>query len=142
MSSISSANAVLMLSVPLVFTTPVQLQQFAVDDIFDIDAIEAAETMMGVDGFLTGGYVNVPIKMNLSFMADSPSPPIFDVWYLAQKGVDAFPANAVITLRSLATKWTFTRGFLTSYKPVPDAKKLLQPRKFGLTWQSAVPSPT
>jgi hypothetical protein len=143
MGSITSANAILMLTVPGVFATPQQLQQFGVDDIADIDEIEASETAMGVDGFLTGGYINVPVMVGFTFMADSPSPPLFDQWYAAQKGqLDTFPSNLTMVLKSIGTKWTFTRGFLRRYKPAPDAKKVLQARKFNIIFQSSSPSPT
>jgi hypothetical protein len=143
MTSITSANAVVTLTVPGLFNQPLQLQQFAADDIFGTDAIEIAETSMGVDGYLTGGFVNVPTKQTYSLQADSPSNFIFDQWALQQKAVrDTFVANGLIVLTSLGMKYTMTRGFLTQYQSVPDAKKLLQPRKYVITWQSGVPAPT
>ena len=53
--TITGASAVIMLSVPGLFSTPQQLQGFATDDIFDTAAIASAETLMGVDGNLSGG---------------------------------------------------------------------------------------
>ena len=35
--------------------------------------------------------------------------------------------------------YTMTKGFLTNYKPIPDIKKLLQPQRFRITWQSVSP---
>ena len=55
MPSITSANAILTLAIPLLFPTPVQLQGFAADDVYDIPRIKSVETLMGVDGVLSGG---------------------------------------------------------------------------------------
>lgn len=141
--SISSANATIYITIPLLFPTPQQLQQFAADDIFGTEAIEAAESSMGVDGVLTAGFVNVPTKQTYAFQADSPSLFVFDQWFQQQKAAqDVFPCSGTILLTSVGTKWAMVRGFLTSYQPLPDAKKKLEPRKMTITWQSALPAPS
>lgn len=140
--SITSANAVFLISVPLILPTSQQLQDWAVDDIYDVDDVDATDTAMSVDGFLTGGMIFAPKPMNVALMADSPSIAFFDAWYAAQyAATDAFPAQGVITLTSVGRAFTLTTGFLSRYKPMPDAKKTLQPRKFRITWQNIVPSP-
>jgi hypothetical protein len=139
--SITAANAILMLSIPGLVPVPQQIQGFAADDVYDVDAIESAEVSMGVDGVMTAGFVYVPVKQNFTLQADSESVGIFDLWWATQQqAADVFYANGGIVLPSLGTKWTQTRGALTSWKPVPDAKKLLQPRKFTVTWQSIIPA--
>jgi hypothetical protein len=121
---------------------PLQLQGFAADDVYDTDPIESAEFLMGVDGKLSAGWVAVAVKQNYKLQADSPSiPNIFDVWFNAQQAVrDLFPANGVILLTAIGKKFTMTRGFLNGYKPLPDAKKLLQPQTFSITWESVQPA--
>jgi hypothetical protein len=142
MTSITSANAVFMLSISTIFPSPQQLQGWASDDAFTTAVMKIAETMMGVDGLLSGGYVNVPVEQEVALQADSPSNAIFDQWRAAQLQVqDVYTATATIQLPGLGLKWAMTKGFLTGYPPLPDVKKLLQPKKFGLTWQSVVPAP-
>lgn len=142
MASITGANSVIMISIPLLFPIPQQLQGFAVDDVFDTDALESAETQMGVDGNLSAGFVYVPVKQNYSLQADSPSNFIFDTWWATQQQArDLFQANGVVLLTAVGSKWTMRKGFLTTYMPIPAVKKLLQPRKHTITWQSVVPSP-
>ena len=51
-------------------------------------------------------------------------------------------ANGLLLLKSLGTKWNWTNGFLVEWKPAPDIKKLLQPRKFAVEWESIVPQPS
>jgi hypothetical protein len=140
---ITSANAVIMLSSPLIFPAPFQLQKFAVDDIYGTNPLSAGEAMMGVDGHLTAGFINVPTEQNYSLMADSESNFFFDQIYLKERNNKTkYVINGVVLLTSVGTKWTMTRGFLTLYQPIPDAKKVLQPRKHTITWESAVPSPS
>lgn len=143
MPSITAANAIITLTIPGVFSTPQQLQNFSVDDIADVDTLVVAETMMSVDGVLTGGYVFNKVKYVYTLQADSPSVFVFDQWKLAQdSSEDTLPANGLMILKSLGTKWKWTRGFLTEWSPAPNVKKLLQPRKFSVEWQSVVPQPT
>lgn len=143
MTSLTAANAIITLTIPGVFSTPQQLQQFSVDDVADVDTLVVAETLMGVDGALSGGYVFNKVKYTYSLQADSPSVFVFDQWKLANDSqLDTFVANGLLTLKSLGTKWTWTRGFLTEWSPAPNVKKILQPRRFAIEWQSVFPQPS
>ncbi len=140
--SLTSANSILMLGVVGLFDTPVQIQGFAAEDIFDADAIDAAEFQMGVDGKLSGGWIPNPVNLGITVQADSDSVDFFERWYSAQQSVrELYWATGSIYLRAVGKKFTLTRGGLKNYKPLPDGKKILQPRKFTLTWQSVTPSP-
>lgn len=140
--SITSANAVYTLTVPGIFQIPQQLHEFATDDIFGTESLKSVDTMMGVDGNLTGGFVFVEVKQTVMLMADSKSGDIFDQWWqFAQTLVEAYPAYGAITLPSLGKQYVMQKGFLTGYKPIPDAKKTLQPRTFELTWQRIIANP-
>ena len=142
MPSITSANTILTLAIPLLFPTPVQLQGFATDDVYDIPRIKSVETLMGVDGVLSGGFIYVEILQDIMLQADSPSNSLFDTWWTQmQAAVDVYPANGSIVLPGIATKFTMVNGYLTGYTPAPAAKKVLQPRRFEISWNSIVPSP-
>lgn len=141
--NITAANAVFQLFIPDVFPSPQQLQGFSADDIFDTESQEAVQTQMGVDGLLSAGFVFVETKQSITLQADSPSGSIFDQWRAAEKAaLTAFAASATISLPSLGRKWTMTRGFLTAYKPIPGAGKILKPRTFGITWNKDGGAPT
>jgi hypothetical protein len=143
MPSLTAANAVITLTIPGVFNRPQQLQQFAVDDVADVDTLTVAETAMGVDGFLSGGYVFNAVKYVYTLQANSPSCFVFDQWKAAQDAEqDTFEANGLLVLKSLGTKWNWRKGFLTEWKPAPDIKKTLKERKFGVTWERVAPQPT
>lgn len=141
--NITAANATILLSVPLLFPAPYQLQQFAADDIFGTEPIQIGEEMMGVDGNLTSGHINSPTKQKYSLMADSPSNFFFDQIALRERADKTrYEINGVVLLTSVGTKWTMTRGFLSIWQPLPDAKKVLQQRVHTITWQSSLPSPS
>lgn len=142
MASITGANATFLLAISQLFPIPLQLQGFAADDVFSTDPLDSTEVLMGVDGKLSAGFVYVPVKQHIALQADSPSSVIFDGWYLAQQTAqDVYFASGIVQLRSIGTSWVLNNGVLTTYPPLPDVKKLLQPRKFGITWESVSPAP-
>lgn len=139
--SLTAANAVIMLTVTPIFNAPQQLRQFAADDVFSTPAIQRAEIAMGVDGNLSAGFVFVAIPQSYVLQANSPSNSIFDNWDAAnQSAQDVYRADGVITLISVGKKWNMANGVLTEYSPAPDAKRILQPRRYTITWESMVSS--
>lgn len=142
MGDITAANSVLMLSIATLFPTPQQLQGFAADDIFDVPAVQSVETLMGVDGVLSAGFVYREIEWMIRLQADSPSNRLFDIWYTQQIAtLTTYSASAQIRLPAISSKFDFTLGFLTSYKPAPAARRILQPREYRITWQKIAPAP-
>ena len=143
MASITSANAVIILTSPLLFPAPVPIQGFAADDIFSVQPLKSAEVLMGVDGILSAGFVFVPIEWDISLQADSASNTFFDTIYSAQQTAqDVYRIGGTVVLPGIATGYTLTNGVMTSYPPMPDAAKTLKMRKFGITWEKILPSPS
>lgn len=142
MPSITGATAAYQLSIENLYNSPQLLQGFAADDVFSTPAIKSIETLMGVDGKMSAGFVFVEIPQSISIQADSPSGRLFDDWWTAQQSQqDVYFANATVFLTALGQKWQMTRGVLSSYAPIPDVKKLIQPRKFEITWNNMSPAP-
>ena len=142
MATITSANAVLTLQQATLFPAPVQMQQFAVDDVFDTENVRSVETLMGVDGVLSFGFVFVAIVQNIALQANSPSNSFFDVLYTQQvAALDVYPLNGTIILPAIATKFTLSNGVMSGYKPTPDGKRTLTPRRFQITWNKIAPAP-
>jgi hypothetical protein len=140
--SITSANAVLMLSVATVFPTPQQIIDFSVDDAFEIDPIEPSEVRMGVDGYLTAGFVYVPVPLRVTLMADSPSITFFDQWYASQKAQqDVYVCNGIIRMLSVSRSYNLDTGYLTSYSPITNAKRVLDPVRYQITFRSITGAP-
>lgn len=141
MGSITSANAVYMLAIPPLFAVPIQLQQFAADNIFSTDPVQVAEIQMGVDGVMSAGFVFNPKVQNISLMGDSPSNQIFDTWQTSQELIkDTYRANGIVLLPAINKKWTMTNGVLTTFPPIPDAARVIQARRFTITWEKVQPA--
>lgn len=142
MASITSSNSVYLLSIAGLYVVPQQLQGFAADDIFDTEAIDTAEVMMGADGILSAGFVFVPIKQSVTLQADSASNTLFEAWYSAEQVArEKFFANGIVQLPGIKRSYVLSNGVLTSYAPISDAKRTMQPRKFGITWESIKGAP-
>jgi hypothetical protein len=141
MGVITSADAVLTLTQALLYPTPQQIQGFAADDVFDIPAIQSIESTMGVDGVLSAGFIFVEIPWDITLQADSASNAIFDrIWSQQQATKSTYQLNGFLKLPSTATKITLNVGFLKSYK-APSAKKVLQPRRYQLIFQTMAVAP-
>lgn len=137
MASITSSNSIYTLSVTDLFTSPIQLQGFSAEDIFTTQPLASVETLMGIDGVLSGGFVFVPVVQSISLQADSASNDVFDQWYQAQQlAKDVYTAEGIIILTSIGKKWNLSNGYLSSYPPMPDAAKTLRPRRYAITWNS------
>jgi len=140
--SLTAANAILLIGVVGLYDSPQQIQGFSTDDAFDVDAIEGAETMMGVDGRMSAGFVPRERKMSIVLQADSLSNDFFDNWARAQEvGRSLYWANGSIAIPANRKKYTLTNGILSSYKPLPGVKKVLQPRTHVITWEASSPAP-
>lgn len=142
MADITSANSVFVLAVPLLEFGPLQIQGYAADDIFTAEEVEPIETMMGLDGNLSGGYMPTKKPFEFTLMADSPSNAVFDYIQAQQDALfQALQIQGSLTLPSVGSFYSLNNGFLTRYKPMPDGRKVLQPRRFRFTWESVPSSP-
>lgn len=141
MGSITSVNAVVMLAITGLYNSPQQLQGFSADDIFDTENVAITQAIMGVDGKQSAGLVLNPTIQNIVLQADSASNLIFDTWVNSMKiAQDVYWAQATVLLTSIGTKYTMTNGTLTMYPPTSRVAKVLQPRRFTISWESVVPA--
>lgn len=142
MFSLTSANAIFMLSIPPLYPTPIQIQGFAADNVFGTSPVPSAEISMGVDGKMSAGFVFAPIPMQVNLQADSASNQVFDDWYDAQQTIlDGYYAAALMSLPAIGKKWAMTRGVLGEFPRFPPVGRILQPRQFTITWERVSPAP-
>lgn len=145
MSTITSANSKLTFTVRSpagIVVGPFTVQGYASDDAFATDAVERAIAMMGVDGFMSAGYVPSMTPQTIHLQADSPSIDLFEAWDGAQSVLrDVLFADGVLALPGLQKAYGLVKGVLTRVTPIPQAKKVLQPVTYEITWQSVIPSP-
>jgi hypothetical protein len=136
-TTITSANSVFSLIVAGLFPVPVQLQGYASDKAFAMEALTLAEVQMGVDGRMTAGYTPQPSVQMITLQADSPSKAFFQAILAATKTArEIFYISGSISLPSTGESYALTRGILTKAKQVPDAQKVLQPMDYEITWES------
>ena len=142
MASITSANTIFTLAISGLYTIPQQLQGFSADDIFDTEQIAPSEIIIGVDGVLSAGFTPQLIKQSIMLQADSPSNTLFEAWWTAMaQAQDVLFATGIVHFPSINRSYTLVKGALSGHAPMPDAKKVLQPRKYGITWQAIVGTP-
>ncbi len=142
-NSLTSANVVLMLSVAGLYDSPQQIQGFDVDEATDIDPITVAETKMGVDGVFSAGRIYAEVPQNIMLQADSASVDFFDNWRDAQESSgDIYWGSGTLVLPSVSKIYTLSQGVLKTYAPIPNVRKILQPRKFMITWGRVTGAPT
>ncbi len=140
MADITAASAVVALTLLPIFATPQILQGFSADDVYDFDEVDPVETMMGVDGNLSGGFVYRSLTQRFVLMADSPSIAFFDTWYMQQvAGRTTYTANAITKIPAVGKKYVQTNGYLRGWKPI-GAKKVLQPVPFRIEWNLVAPA--
>lgn len=140
--TLTSANSSLMVQISGLYPIPQKIEGFATDDAFSSEDVTTAETQMGVDGKLSSGYTPYPVPFKLVLQADSPSMSIFDNLIAAQDAVnEVMRVDATILLQGNGDKYALTKGTLTKFTPMPDNKKILQPRTFEITFESRTKSP-
>lgn len=140
--TITAANSVLYISVAGLYPVPQRIQGFSADDITDTDNVEPTETSMGVDGRLSFGWAAVAVPQNITLQADSLSNDMFETWWAQeQQQREKFVATGLVSLPSIGKKYTFTRGVLRGYMPLPSIKRSLQARRYSLTWERVTPAP-
>jgi hypothetical protein len=142
MATLTAANSIILIGVENLFPIPQQMQGFAADDVMDLDGVEPAEVSMGVDGFMSAGWVPVPRRQMITLQADSASNAFFDAWAAGQEAArELYIANGIIRLPSIGMSFALVRGVLTTYKPAPPVRRILQPRQHGITWGSVTAAP-
>ncbi|MGJ0580563.1 phage tail fiber protein, partial [Xenorhabdus bovienii] len=112
-NTITAADAIITLSVTNLYSSGVQLQGFAADNIYGTEALELAETVRGADGKLSAGFIYGNISQTLYIMPDSDSRDIFDTWATTSRASAAvFRCNATVILPALKRKYSCVNGVL------------------------------
>jgi hypothetical protein len=140
--TITAVNAKYSLAVPPVFAVPQTLQGYSADTMFTTEALENVELVQGVDGELSGGFVYNPVPQTIEIMPDSDSLDLFEQWYNYQLAThETAIASGAIVIPSIGKSYTMQKGFLSSYMPIVDAKKVLQAVRIRITWKRIIVAP-
>lgn len=140
-STITSANSVVSITVPGLYSAPVLLFGYAADRAWEAPNIAVTETVIGVDGRKTAGIIFNPVKQTFSFQADSPSVQLFESIYAAQLAArDIYYINGTIILPATGEAYICNQGTLEDYNPIAGAGRVLQTRTFAISWRNIQPS--
>lgn len=135
LKSITSANSEYLLLCPAVFAVGQALEQFDSDNAFDTEEVTPVDVKKGVDGFMASGWIPHLTKQTIHFMADSDSIETIDqIFYAQEQQREIIQLNASIWLPGPGTVYTCRNGRLTKWKPLPDAKKMLEAQTCEITW--------
>lgn len=142
MSTITSANSILMLGVERLFNVPVQIEGFSTEDAFTLADTDMAETMMGVDGKMSAGWIPVIKSLDITLQADSASNAFFEALIAAEAVArEKYKLNGTILISATGRLYVLTTGYIKTGSVMPGAKKVLQPRKFTLEFQDISVAP-
>jgi hypothetical protein len=135
--SITSLDAVIILTIPGVYPSGFQLQGWKTDDIFDVASYKPNITRMGVDGILSAGKQFAPRVTKIHLEASSESQQVFDDWINAENTppIDTIPASMTVMFPANGQEYSCYQGILTDYKDAPDGKKVLDPLTYEITWE-------
>lgn len=140
--SITSADSVFSISSADFALAATILEGYAADASFAMENADTAETMLGVDGKLSAGWVPRSYNQTITLQADSKSRAVFDALVMAQDvSRQIFRLNGVITLPGNQYSYTLSRGVLKNYTAMPTAQRVLQPMTFVIEWERVLAVP-
>ena len=140
--SMTSADSTFVLSSSDFALAATILEGYAADAAFAMDNADTAETMLGVDGKLSAGWIPRSYNQTITLQADSKSRALFDALVTAQDATrNVFRLNGVINLPGNQYSYNLTRGVLKNYTAMPTAQKVLQPLTFVIEWEKVLAVP-
>lgn len=140
--SITSADSTFVISSADFALAATILEGYAADAAFAMENADTAETMLGVDGKLSAGWIPRSYNQTITLQADSASRALFDALVTAQDAARAiFRLNGVINLPGNQYSYNMTRGVLKNYSAMPNAQKVLQPLTFVIEWERVLAVP-
>lgn len=139
---ITSANAAAVMTVDELFPAGFSLENFATDQSVTQDEETLAEVRTGVDGKLAGGFVPSSKVVHFSLEPCSPSVPYVDQLIKSMEtNKRIYKIGMTVTIPAIGKVYTYENGILTTAKTFPDAKKVLDPQAFAITFESRTVQP-
>ncbi len=138
--NITSANAIYTIIAPPLYQTPQQIQGWSVAEAFDTEQAEAAEVQIGVDGFVASGWLPRITRQTLTLLAASPSIDLFEQITMSQDQLKQnFSLTGMVTILATGKKYNLPDGTLTRSPALPNARRVLDPRRFEIIWGVPIP---
>jgi len=138
---ITSANAEAVLIADTVFPAGISLHMFGTDQAISMDAIDVAETRMGVDGRMVAGFVPAIYPVTITLEAASPSlSSLALLWQAMTVNRTVYRCRLVCTVPSVRSVYTWVNGVLKNGAPFPSLAKVLEPTTWQFDFESFVRS--
>ena len=140
--TLTTANSTIILTLPIL-PVPVKLEGYSTDDMLNQDELNFTDSVMGIDGLKSSGYIIEKRVVNLTFMPTSASIDTFNIWINAMKVArESLEATAMsVTVPGLKNTYLFTIGNLKNGKEIPDLKKMSESIKYTLEFESCTAIP-
>lgn len=137
MNDITSANSVLILTCEDLYPSGVQLENFSADQLIAQADEELASTRMGVDGYMSAGWIPSIKQVTISIEPSSPTVEVFDTIYKAQaQARTPYRLNLAVTVPSTGKTLTYKEGVLKGWKLLADHKQVLDPIQASIDFES------
>lgn len=127
--NITSADAEVVLTVEELYPAGVKLQQFSTDAAAVAEAVQIAETRMGVDGIPAFGYTPSMKTVTINLEANSSSAVVFDRIYEAEESnKKPYVCTLTVKMPAIGKTYKFSKGTLQTYGGMPGMNKVLGPQ--------------
>lgn len=123
--TLTSANSVLLWKAKGYNDQFAQAQGYKTDSAFSFNDVTVGETVMGVDGFQSGAYIQHEHQLTITFEANSPTRAHFARLYermVSQQ--ETFPMEFQVTIPSLGIR-RVAKGFMVNIAGI-EAKKRME----------------
>lgn len=139
---ITSANSKMRCVVPAYYPNGFDFDDYAVEGMFDTEALTNAEDAMSADGIYHAGYVFNPTQHTVSLMPTSTAGFLIDDWWQAERTtISKFKCNITLIIPSINRQFNFVDGVVFTWNPAPRAGRVLQSRSAIFRFGSMTSSP-
>lgn len=127
-NSLTAVNAVATIIVPEIAPAGHIIEGEFLDQAYATGDLVNKELKMSLQSKLYGGYIPQIKTVSVTLLPGSPSAKFFADWYQAEQAQKSTIEckTLVIALPAIKSVVTYTNGFLTKAKIMPDVKKVLQ----------------
>ena len=140
--TITSADSTFVISSADFALAATIIEGYAADAAFAMENADTAETLLGVDGKLSAGWVPRSYSQTITLQADSLSHDLFEALVAAQDAArTVYRLNGVITLPGNNRSYSMSRGVLRNFSAMPNAQRVLQPVTYVIEWERVIPIP-
>jgi len=139
-NALTAGNATAVIFVGAIAPAGHTIQGEFLDNAYAIGDVTNKELKMTLQSVIKGGWIPQLKEITVTLLPNTPSWRFFLDWYQAEESSREVLEcqSLVITLPSVGQVVTYTNGFLTTAKVMPDIKKVLQEGSFKLTFGKVV----